>query len=390
MQEKVTDFKEVAHTGGRITFTVTHDAEGRLNYSISASHSAPRPATLVAVYAHPDGFACGNVELGGIGQPFNPPPFPHCIVVFMASDSEGQFGHECPQCHHHFRSENIPSHHPLTCPYCGLRGASYGFLTPPQKVYLAHYVEMLQRGLAEVDAGTTKDIVIDMDAITDSVDGRPRPDFYYSSTTQQTQFRCKQCNSFNDIRGRFGYCASCGWRNNAQTLKDAVDQIRSRLNSKALSAEEAVKQAVSEFDSCCRDFMTQLAARVPMKQSRRNSLLELLFHNLDRVGVLQDSFDINLLKGMEGERAFMRMMFSRRHAYEHDGGVATARYVQESGDQATQEGALIRETQENAHRFIGDLVRMTETFETNFHEIFPPDTFCIDLERKRRARLARR
>src|SRR5471032_2010136 len=98
------DFKEVAHTGGKATFGIESDADGRIQYNIGYSHSAPRPSTLVAVYAHPDGFTCGNVRLGGIGQPFNPPPFPNCILVMMASDSQGKFGHECPRCHKHFRT----------------------------------------------------------------------------------------------------------------------------------------------------------------------------------------------------------------------------------------------------------------------------------------------
>jgi len=54
--------------------------------------------SLVGIYAHPDGFACGNIVMGGIGDPWNAPPFPNCIAVMMASDSQGRFGHECPEC----------------------------------------------------------------------------------------------------------------------------------------------------------------------------------------------------------------------------------------------------------------------------------------------------
>lgn len=387
---KRTDFSEVGHTGGKATFSIRCDEEGRVSYQVGYSHSSPRPATFIGIYAHPDGFACGNIVLGGIGQPFNPPPLPNCFVVLMASDSQGMFGHECPECKKHFRTEGIPSRFPLTCPYCGLRAKSYHFLTPPQKSYIAHYVDSLNRALAEVPTNSTREIVIDMDVIADSVTDDPRPDFYYTSTTQQTEFKCSACNSYNDIRGRYGYCGSCGWRNTAESQKAALEIIREKMKNSVLSASDVVKQSVSEFDSAARDFVDQLIARVPMKESRRKQFEGLLFHNLDKFDELLIScFDINLLKGMSSDRDFIRMMFFRRHVYEHDGGVATKRYVEKSGDPQAEEGLLIRETNENAHKFIGCLNRMIATLEKDFHEIFKPEPFCIDIEDKRKARLGR-
>lgn len=385
------DFSEVGHTGGKATFTIKCDEEGRISYQIGYSHSAPRPSSLVGVYAHHDGFACGNIALGGIGQPWNPPPFPNCIAVIMASDSQGKFGHECPECKKHFRTENIPAKYPLTCPYCGLRAESYHFLTPPQNAYISHYVESLNKALIEVPAGSTREVVIDMDVIADSVTDDPRPDFYYTSTTQQTEFKCRACNSYNDIRGRYGYCASCGWRNTASSLKIALDRIREQLNECTISASDAVKQSVSEFDSAARDLVIQLVSRVPMKESRRNQFDGLLFHNLDKFdGLMKTCFDIDLLKGMSVDRDFVRMMFFRRHIYEHDGGVITKRYVKYSGDTDAEEGTLLRETAQNAHKFIGCLNRMIGTLEQDFHEIFKPEPFCIDIENERKARMASR
>ncbi len=388
---KRADFSEVGHTGGKAIFSIQRDEEGRVSYQIGYSHSAPRPSSLVGIYAHPDGFACGNIVLGGIGQPWNPPPLPNCIAVIMASDSQGMFGHECPKCKKHFRTENIPSKIPLTCPYCGLRTESYHFLTPPQKAYISHYAESLNQALAEVPTSSTSEVVIDMDVIADSVADDPRPDFYYTSITQQTEFRCEACNSYNDIRGRYGYCASCGWRNTAASQRAALGKIREQLKVHALSAADTVKQAVSEFDSAARDFVNQLVARIPMKESRRNQLEGLLFHNLEKFdGIMKTCFDIDLLKGMSStNQKFVRMMFFRRHIYEHDGGVTTRRYVEKSGDTEAEEGVLLREKTENAHKFIGCLNRMIATLEKDFHEIFKPESFCIDIENKRKTRMGK-
>lgn len=383
------DFREVAHTGGKATFDIECDAEGRVRYAIGYTHSAPTPATLCAIYAHPDGFACGNVKLGVIGQPFNEPPFPNCVVVFMASDSLGQFGHECPRCKKRFRSSGIPAAFRLTCPYCGLRTASFQFLTPPQRRYVEHYVKTLDEGLQTVAPNSKKDLDIDMDALADAITGQARPDFYYSSTTQQTQFRCAACNSFNDILGRYGYCASCGWRNNRAILQAELQKARDELNAHSIGLTDAVKKVVSEFDSCARNYVDHLVSRIPMKAARRDRAKDLLFHNIERVDeVMRSTFDINLLKSTGDARDFIKMMFNRRHAYEHNGGVATARYLSESGDASHAEGMLIRENVGNVHRLIDCLLRMTETLDVDFHEIFPPEPFCIEIEKERKARLA--
>lgn len=384
------DFNEVGHTGGIITFTVKKDADGRVSYQQGYSGSSPRPMTLCAVYAHADGFACGGVELGGIGDPWNPPPLPNCVGVFMASDTEGHFGHECPRCHKHFRSENIPAKFRLTCPYCGLRSAGYKFLTPPQRAYVKHYVDTLLSTVYDIEPGSNAEVKIDMDKLADAVPGEPRPDFYYTSTSQQTQFRCAACNCFNDVRGRYAYCASCGWRNNVAALKASLAGVRERINDRKLEPADAVKQSISEFDSVGRDFVAQLSSRVPMKEGRRKQAQKLLFHNIDSINeLLKPAFDIDVLRGLGDKRDFVRIMFHRRHVYEHNGGVATAFYVSESGDHDAEEGILIRETVENVHKLIGLLERMAENIEADFLEIFPPEPFCIEIEKKRRERVSR-
>lgn len=364
------DFTEVGHTGGKATFKIKCDSEGNTAFSVGYSHSSPRPATLVGIYAHPDRFAVGNIMMGGIGQHWSPPPLPNCIPVIMASDSEGKFGHECPSCNQHFRTSSIPADSSLICPYCGLRTESYHFLTSPQKDYISHYVETLNNAIHSVNVGASTDVEIDMDEIADSVSQEPRPDFYYTSTTQQTQFKCSSCGSFNDVRGRFAYCATCGYRNNLDSVSTTFKNIRQRLNDEHISPSDAVKQAISEFDAFGRDFVMQLIAQVPMKKNRRNQLQKLLFHNIDKIDELMQSvFGINLLSGMDNDRTFIRKMFYRRHVYEHDGGVATDRYVSESGDSEIHEGTLIRETAENAHKLIGCLNKMANTLDADFHEI---------------------
>jgi hypothetical protein len=323
--------------------------------------------SMFAIYALPQGIPVGDVHLGGIEQPWNAPPYPSCIPVFIASDSEGFFGHQCPDCGKYWRSGTLVR----VCPYCRGGGEAFQFLTPAHLAYVTHYTRVLINGMRATEAGQSSKVTIDMDAIVDGAADVPKPDFYHPGIAQQTLFKCVRCNVANDIRGRYGFCSRCGWRNNVADLRAQIEAIRAEMNDGRLVSEEAVKKIISVFDACCRDLAAQLAA-LPMRPRRRKELLETLFRT-DAADVLRRTFDIELLKGMDGDLNFLRMMFQRRHVFEHEGGVATHRYLSESGDTSITEGTLIRETRENAHRLAGCVVRMATNFETGFHEIFPAD-----------------
>lgn len=252
-----------------------------------------------------------------------------------------------------------------------MRGELFQFLTAAQIAYVEHYAEVLRNALDNVEPGEQKDVVIDMDAIFDAGADVPKPAFYYPGTSQQICFTCARCETKNDIRGRFGYCCACGCRNNLAELRSQIDSIRSDLNDARVAREESVKRVVSAFDACCRDFVAQLAT-LPMRHRRREQLQHLLFHGIDApADLLKRAFDIEILRGLDADLGFLRMMFQRRHVYEHEAGVATRSYLAESGDTTVKEGALIRETRENAHRLAGCAVRIATNLEAGFSEILP-------------------
>jgi hypothetical protein len=381
------DFQEIAHCGGKVTFHVATDAEGRRSYSQGFHHDRPTPAAWIGIYAlAPHAIPVADFRIGGEGQGFDPQPPENCFPVFLGSDSRQCWGHQCPRCKNYFRNGVHPAIYPLTCPYCGLRTAAHKFLTSAQHTYIKHYLDTLLDGLeADMNPGTERSFVIDMDAVADRGANEPRPDFYYTTETQQTRYKCDQCGDFNDIRGRFGYCTSCGWRNNLRMLKETFADLRSQLNSGHASAEVTIKSTVSAFDACCRDFAVQITKRIPMKPGRKADLERLIFHDVESATItnMKLMFDIDILRNLDGELLFLKLMMHRRHVFEHNAGVADDRYVRESGDSDAKEGVLIRENQANAHRLISGLTRMAENFEKDFHEIFIPTQWPIDYHRRR-------
>lgn len=379
------EFEEIGHSGGKITFTVVTDEEGRRGYQVGFSSNRPVPMVMIAVYALPQGIPVESIQLGGIGQPWNPAPFPGCLPVFIASDSQGKFGHHCPNCNGYWRSGPWPN----LCPYCATRAPGYQFLSEAQLRYVRHYCGILSETL---NSGEDGEVVIDMNAVADAVGKEgDRPAFYVSEQSQQRKFTCGTCEEFNDIVGRFGYCSSCGMRNDLADFEEqTVPTIREHLNA-GNAPENCVRDAVASYDSFTGQFAKQLAEMVPLTERRKNRLLKQRFHDLEEVrATFKNWFDIDICAGMKEEECrFVALMFHRRHVYEHNGGEVDQKYLDESGDDTVQLKQHIHETQLGAHSLLSSLVKMARNIHGTFHELFPPIPEPIKAFEDKKARIAK-
>ena len=363
------------------------DQDGQRVHQIQWSHCRPVAASIIAVWALPQGVAVWPSELGGMGSAPTPPPMPGCFQVIIASDSEGKFGQQCPSCGEYWRSDPWPN----VCPYCGLHAEGHSFLTDAQKRYVARYCDEFATFLsADIDGEHT----IDLDAVADAVGKQtPKPKFYYAEVSQQNKFACTSCNAFNDVLGTYCYCSRCGTRNDLQELEaGTIPRLRERINGGGFY-EDCVKDAVAAFDSLVGQYVRQLVLHVPMTAGRNARFQRMRFHNLKVVETeLKAAFDIDILDGLEtGDVEFATRMFYRRHVYEHNGGEADAKYVSESGDTSVRPKQALRETQESAHRLAGLVVKMAGNLHRGFHEILQPIAAPIkrhaeNMEREKRAR----
>jgi hypothetical protein len=357
-----TELEEIAHTGGKVTFDVRVDAQGGATWCVTWSHSRPVPAAAFAVYAIPQGVAVRDVDLGGIDT--TPPG---CCMVFISSDSTGMFGHQCPVCKGYWRAK----HDGKICPYCAYEAEGrYRLLTEAQRRYVKEYCDLLMNVL---DSGQPGEYTIDMDAVAEAV-GRnhPKPAFYYAEERQQNLFKCLACGEINDVLGTYAYCGSCGTRNDLQELKKTIKGIRTRINGGG-PYEACVKDIVSTFDSFAGQYAKQLLARVPLTPARKSRIERALYHNIETASdIFHEIFDINIVSGIDPKDVdFAKLMFHRRHVYEHKGGEADEKYIADSGDQVRLKQAL-RETQESAHQIGNLVIKLAANLHKGFHEIFPP------------------
>jgi hypothetical protein len=379
------EFEEIGHSGGKIIFDLRTNAEGRRSYQITFTSSRPVPLLLFAVYALPQGIPVGEIKLGGIGDTWNPPPVPGCYPVFIASDSQGKFGHHCPHCKGYWRSGPWPS----VCPYCAAKERGFQFLSDAQIRYVEHYCNVLSNALDFEPDGET---VIDMDIIADVVrDKGKKPDFYVSEQSQQRKFTCNACGEFNDILGRFGYCSLCGTRNDLQDFEEqTIENIRDRLKNGA-PPEDCLRDAVASFDSFMTQITKQLIALAPLTERRRKKLSRQRFYDLNEIQKIFSAwFDIDIIAAMEEkELTFVARMFHRRHVYEHNGGEVDQKYINDSGDTTVRLKQHIHETPKDVHNFLSQLVKMARNVHHSFHELFPPIPDPIKAFKDYEARLAK-
>lgn len=381
------EFEEIRPLGGQIIFNLVTKEDGRQSYQACFRLISDLPTEVIrviAVYALPHGEPIGPALLGGAGQLFSPPPFPGCFPVWIACDREGQFGHQCPACGGYWRSGPYPN----VCPYCSVVEQAHRFLSEAQRRYVRHYCRVLRAALESAENG---EAMIDMDEVAEVADKEgEKPDSYVSEQSQQHEFNCVACGEFNDILGRFGYCSSCGTRNDLALFEDlTVPTIRDRLNSSG-TPENCVRDGVASFESFIGQYARQLARMVPMTERRRSRLSKQRFHNLGEVRTTFKSwFDIDIFADMkDDERGFVDMMFHRRHVYEHGGGEVDQKYLDDSGDTTVRLKQHIRETPQSTHKLLSLLVKMARNIHGAFHELFPPIPEPIKAFEDKKARVA--
>ena len=376
------EFQEIAHCGGQITIHTKTDERGHRLVSFGVRHSRPTAAAWFAIIADDVGRPIATMRFGGLADPPpGPPPEAHGYTVFIASDSEGLFGHQCPRCKEYWRSDGAPAEWLMTCPYCALRTGAHNFLTDAQRKYVASCCLRFEEIIHSDLIGES---VIDMDAIADAVSEEKKPEFYYAEQRQQKYFTCTACRGGNDILGRYGYCSVCGTHNGLQELE--ADLVAARARIAAGSHEGALSDMVSAFDSFARQLAKQLTARVPMRAKRKAALERALFHNLKpRAEELFAAFDIDLFENLKADDvAFITRMFLRRHVYEHNGGEVDERYITESGDTTVRPKQRIRESSESTLRATNVIEILGRNFKTGFDEIFPPVEAPIRYEERRK------
>ena len=357
------DFQEIAHCGGKVIFSVSTSADGSQGFQVKITHSRPNAAAIFAVWAIEQGVALCPMDLGGIGSIPSAPPLPNCYPVWIASDSEGMYGHQCRKCSGYWRSKS-PSGY---CPYCAAYGASHELLTDGQQSYVKQYCDEINQAFSMEDG----DHVIDMDMVADAVGGASeKPPFYYSEERQQNKFTCGECKGVSDILGTYGYCSTCLKRNDLQELDAEILKIRDRIKVGDQN-ESCVKDLVGKLDSFVGRLANELITNIPLTRNRKHLIEKRSLHNLRAIASdFETVFGIRILNGMtEDDICFASMMFFRRNVYEHNSGEVDQQYIDQSGDTSVRFKEALTETSASVQRLASLIYKMADNLNCEFHEI---------------------
>jgi hypothetical protein len=360
------EFEEIAHSGGIVSFKLEVSRDGKRGVTFSWRSSRPVPSVLVGYYVLPPGLVVETLPLGGMGTGFPPPTIPGSLPLLIASDSEGQFGHDCPRCLRYWRSGPFPHF----CPYCGVEAEPQSFLSKAQKRFAQHYCEKWSLAANQIEAGT---IEINLDQVADAtIQGSSKPDFYISDERQQTILDCDSCGAFNDILGRFGFCSDCYTRNDYVVFeREIVAKARGRLKDHN-SADGALRDLYSGFETLVKSYLRILSENSPLIPDRRDKISKDNYSPSSAQAAFLEVFGINLYKGVSDDHiALLDQLHSKRHVFEHNGGIVDRRYLEKAGDQSVRIGQRLSVDSSTVFALANTMMKCAENIHSGFHAIFP-------------------
>jgi uncharacterized OB-fold protein len=156
----------------------------------------PVCSTLVEWFVKADGTPVAFSPITGIGLQQAPEPE---FMVMFASDEEGLFGQQCPQCGSYFRSGAPFTSH---CPYCGAAPDALEFITPTQRRFFKGFAEA-------IITAPEGEMTVDLDQLLESIPENKQSPWHYTEERQQTHFKCVQCGREFDVLGEYVQCPTC-------------------------------------------------------------------------------------------------------------------------------------------------------------------------------------
>lgn len=254
----------------------------------------------------------------------------HEFAVRFPTD-DGLIGRECAdsQCARYFKIAVESIRDTMFCPYCGASFPKDELWTTDQDRYLEEAIQRETTAIAEREIDemfkriTRKFKGMSYRSAPRRSSPPPRPP---AEKPVDSELTCPTCSARFQVNGIFGYCPGCRTEN--LLLYDAnlaiILQELDRSANKERQLRHSYADLVATFENFCR------------KEARARGLSHGRFQNLDNTRRLfRDAGHGDMFDGLsDPEKRLIKRVFELRHIHEHNGGVASDRYVREVPEDA--------------------------------------------------------
>ena len=233
----------------------------------------------------------------------------------------GYFGRKCNSidCKKYFKINSDQIKDEMHCPYCGSKFKSDELWTDDQNEYIENVATDIGQNIFNE---MLNEFVQGVDGMTFTEGKRDPVPSPKKEKKVDTEIVCPDCETEFQVFGIFGFCPNCGEEN--IMIYDANIKIIKRefekSNNPNRSLRHAYKDLVSTFEFYCKSAANKLDIGYTNFQEIKGTrkLFKKSEHKIDIYIGISDS-----------EKIDVKRVFQKRHAYEHNGGIITDRYIKE-------------------------------------------------------------
>ncbi len=310
-------------------------------------------------------------------------PDEYQMSIELPTDEDGMLGRECPDADcspGYFKVKPgtgiTEGHQVAFCPYCGTSGDPGEFATKSQRDYAIGLVEreaikgvnqMIKRALGLGPSGRKKIggdfLSIEISYKPTRLGPVPRP----IEEELRRDVLCPHCGLEHAVFGLATWCPDCGEdiflahvdkeMEVVEKIISAVDSRRAKLGARvaARDIENALEDLVSIFEAVLKIITLRFLREQGVNQEEAAQILEKKIRNkyqsiFSAMTTFQEYIGVDLFDGIsDGDIAFLRATFEKRHPITHNLGVVDRKYL-ERARTGELEGREVRVTAQEVER----------------------------------------
>lgn len=244
--------------------------------------------------------------------------------ISVPTDDEGFIGRACDStgCGQYFKILVTDHKEDLYCPYCAAKCSKNNLLTGDQQKYIMEASEEEARGyMAKEFQKMVKNALRGSSGLSykpgRNTKRRVHPN--YEEREIDTELQCPTCETRFQVHGIFGYCPGCRAEN--LSIYDANWDIIKREVASSDNPQRVLRHAYYDLVSTFEIFCQRKAAKFTSKSCNFQNLFDTrkFFREHATIDIFGELNEDALLA--------LRRVFYKRHAYIHDSGLISDKYV---------------------------------------------------------------